>query len=65
VDAAREIVAADGPVASLDRIARQAGVGSATLYRHFGNRDALLNEVFRNYTADLAAFGTRSPTAAW
>lgn len=39
--------AAHGSDASLDDIARRAGVGSATLFRHFPSRDALLAEVIR------------------
>lgn len=34
-----------GVTGSLDAIAKQAGVGSATLYRHFPNREALLAEL--------------------
>jgi AcrR family transcriptional regulator len=40
--AAGEMFAADGPEASLDKIARRAGVGNATLYRHFPTRGDLL-----------------------
>ena len=34
--------AADGPPVSLESIARDAGVGIGTLYRHFPNRQALV-----------------------
>lgn len=40
--AAREVVLERGPNAPLEEIARRAGVGIATLYRRFGDRDALL-----------------------
>ncbi|MFC4330638.1 TetR/AcrR family transcriptional regulator [Streptomyces andamanensis] len=40
-------VAAQGAQASLERIARVAGVGSATVRRHFPTRKALLEAVFR------------------
>ncbi|GAA4812889.1 TetR/AcrR family transcriptional regulator [Streptomyces ziwulingensis] len=40
-------VAARGAQASLERIARVAGVGSATVRRHFPTRKALLEAVFR------------------
>ncbi|MFG1704355.1 TetR/AcrR family transcriptional regulator [Nonomuraea sp. M3C6] len=43
--AARDLVAERGPDVPLDDIARHAGVGSATLYRRFPDRDALLHEV--------------------
>jgi AcrR family transcriptional regulator len=44
--AASEIVERDGASASLEEIARRAGVGSATLHRHFHSRRELLTEVF-------------------
>ncbi|MEM1180619.1 MAG: TetR/AcrR family transcriptional regulator [Acidobacteriota bacterium] len=44
VDAAIRILASQ-PGASLDEIARAAGVGRATLYRHFGSRDGLVREL--------------------
>lgn len=40
-----ELIAEDGPLVPLDRIARAAGVGNATLYRHFADRAALLRAV--------------------
>ncbi|WP_406143389.1 TetR/AcrR family transcriptional regulator [Streptomyces sp. NBC_01012] len=43
---AEEEVAAHGAEASLEQIARVAGVGSATVRRHFPNRGALLQAVF-------------------
>ncbi|MFC8075093.1 TetR/AcrR family transcriptional regulator [Streptomyces sp. NPDC057307] len=43
---AEEEVAAHGVDASLEQIARTAGVGSATVRRHFPSRAALLNAVF-------------------
>lgn len=50
VDAAREVFAAAGTDAPLDEIARTAGVGNATLYRHFPDRAALLTAVLRTVT---------------
>jgi len=38
----------DGPDVPLDAIAREAGVGIGTLYRHFPTRDALVEAVFRD-----------------
>lgn len=43
-----------GPDTSLEEIARQAGVGIGTLYRHFPNRDALLADVYRHALKQLA-----------
>jgi AcrR family transcriptional regulator len=48
VEAAREVFGECGPDASLDEIARRAGVGIGTLYRHFPTRRALVEAVFRD-----------------
>lgn len=54
-----------GAEASLDDIARQAGVGAGTLYRHFPSREALIEAVYRTEVAKLAAaqrnFGETMP----
>jgi len=44
-----------GADASLDDIAKQAGVGPGTLYRHFPTRDALIEAVYRSEVEKLAA----------
>jgi len=41
--------------ASLEEIAKQAGVGPGTLYRHFPTRDALIEAVYRTEVEKLAA----------
>ncbi|MER5545921.1 TetR family transcriptional regulator [Streptomyces sp. NPDC002589] len=66
-DKAREVFAEQGLDAPLDEIARRAGVGNATLYRHFPTRAALVDEVFRDAFADTTAAGERARTAedAW
>jgi len=43
--AARELIAERGPNVPLDDVARRAGVGIATLYRRFPDREALLRAV--------------------
>jgi AcrR family transcriptional regulator len=43
-----------GVDASLEDIARDAGVGIGTLYRHFPSRDALMETVFRRNVDQLA-----------
>jgi AcrR family transcriptional regulator len=43
----------DGPEATLDAVARDAGVGIGTLYRHFPTREALVEAVYRNELARL------------
>jgi len=40
---------------SLDDVAKQAGIGAGTLYRHFPTRDALLEAVYRTEVEKLAA----------
>jgi AcrR family transcriptional regulator len=45
--------------ASLDEIARTAGVGAGTLYRHFPTRDALVAAAHRNETEQLVAAAYR------
>jgi AcrR family transcriptional regulator len=42
---AAELIAEQGPAVPLDEIARAAGVGNATLYRHFPDRKALLHAI--------------------
>jgi AcrR family transcriptional regulator len=44
--AARDAFAEGGEATSLEEIARRAGVGIGTLYRHFPNRQALLEAVY-------------------
>src|SRR5271154_4217264 len=44
-----------GANASLEEIAKKAGVGPGTLYRHFPTREALLVEVYRKEVEKLAA----------
>src|SRR3954470_12900810 len=52
---AEDEVAAHGADASLEQIARTAGVGSATVRRHFPSRRELLEAVFRQQVDALAA----------
>ncbi len=52
--AARTMVGKHGTEASLRGIARDAGVGLGTLYRHFPNRDELLQEILRSNFDELA-----------
>ena len=61
IAAAAELIARDGAQASLEEIARRAGVGSATLHRHFASRRALLEAVFRDGVAQLCARATAQP----
>src|ERR1700755_436886 len=44
-----------GRPVSLESIARDAGVGIGTLYRHFPNREALVEAIYRTELAEVAA----------
>lgn len=55
LEVAKEAFARHGVNASLDDIARQAGVGPGTLYRHFPTREELLQSVYRSELGKLAA----------
>ncbi len=48
LDAAAIIFETGAPQASLEAVARQAGVGIGTLYRHFPTREALFEAVYRH-----------------
>lgn len=48
LDAATKIFASGAPQASLEAVARRAGVGIGTLYRHFPTREALFEAVYRH-----------------
>src|SRR5579875_2355856 len=48
VEAARKVLADQGPGASMDAIAKQAGVGVGTLYRHFPKRIDVVEAVYRD-----------------
>ena len=52
---AKEAFTSGGGDVSLDDIAKRAGVGPGTLYRHFPTRDALLEAVYRSEVGKLAA----------
>ncbi len=47
IDAAKRRFAEQGASVALEQIARDAGVGIGTLYRHFPTRDALVEAVYR------------------
>ncbi len=55
LEAAKEAFTRAGANASLDDIAKDAGVGAGTLYRHFPTRDALIEAVYRTEVEKLAA----------
>ena len=59
VAAAQRVFARQGPDAPLDEIAREAGVGNATLYRHFPTRSELIVAVYAEEVAEICALGER------
>ena len=63
LETAKTAFAEKGSGASLDEIARIAGVGAGTLYRHFPTRDALVAAVYRNETEQLVAAADRLAAA--
>nr|WP_202458150.1 TetR/AcrR family transcriptional regulator [Streptomyces sp. SID5464] len=60
VTAAREMFVEHGPEVPLDEIARRAGVGNATVYRNFPDRDALVREVVCSVLDRTGAAGERA-----
>lgn len=61
LDAAHAVFAESGLEASLDEIAQRAGVGNATLYRHFGSRCGL---VVATLVAEMTRYAEAAETAA-
>jgi AcrR family transcriptional regulator len=59
LESAREVMREQGIEASLGEIARRAGVGNATLYRHFPTREALCDAVFAEYGSELEEISER------
>jgi AcrR family transcriptional regulator len=51
--AAKAVFSAGGPDASLEAVAKRAGVGIGTLYRHFPTREALFEAVYRHEVEQL------------
>jgi AcrR family transcriptional regulator len=55
LEIAKDAFTRSGANISLDDVAKQAGIGAGTLYRHFPTRDALLEAVYRTEVEKLAA----------
>ena len=53
LEAAKAVFSQGGPEASLEAVARRAGVGIGTLYRHFPTREALYEAVYRHEVEQL------------
>lgn len=59
LEVAKAAFTREGANASLEEIAKHAGVGPGTLYRHFPTRDVLIESVYRNEVEKLAAAAAR------
>ena len=59
LDAAADVFGAGGPDASLEAVAKRAGVGIGTLYRHFPTREALFEAVYRREVDQLGELAER------
>lgn len=59
LEVAKQAFTRSGAAASLDDIARQAGIGPGTLYRHFATRDDLIEAVYRTEVEKLASAAGR------
>ncbi len=55
LEVATRVFVAGGPAPSMRAIAREAGVGIATLYRHFPTRESLVDAVYRDQVERLTA----------
>ena len=59
LEIAKQAFTRSGADTSLDDIAKRAGVGPGTLYRHFPTREELLKAVYRNELENLATAGEK------
>src|SRR3989442_14198588 len=60
VDAARRLYAAEGLGVSMAAVAREAGVGKATLFRHFATPQELVEAVFADRMGAYAVATTEA-----
>jgi AcrR family transcriptional regulator len=59
LEAAKAVFAAGGATGSLEAVARHAGVGIGTLYRHFPTRQSLFEAVYRREVEQLVELATQ------
>src|ERR1700733_3805136 len=64
LEAAKAVFSAGGPDASLEAVARRAGVGIGTLYRHFPTRESLFEAVYRREVQQLGELAEQLKTEA-
>jgi AcrR family transcriptional regulator len=67
IEAGRSLFAERGPDAPFEEIARRAGVGIGTLYRHFPTRDALVEVIYAEHIDEVLAAAEEGAAAkdAW
>jgi len=65
LSAARELVTERGAEVPMDEVAKRAGVGNATLYRHFPTRADLLVAVYADEIDRLARLGADADLFTW
>lgn len=74
IAAAREVFGERGSEGSLDEVAKRAGVGPGTLYRHFPSRDDLIDALMRDWAEQVEAdsnavvasgLGARAALTTW
>jgi AcrR family transcriptional regulator len=65
LEAARIEVELGGTECSLDNVAKRAGVGPGTLYRHFPTREDLVSELLLTWVADVEADAETTATDRW
>jgi AcrR family transcriptional regulator len=63
LEAAKAVFSAGGSDASLETVAKRAGVGIGTLYRHFPTREALFEAVYRREVDQLSELGEQLKSA--
>ena len=63
LDAATEAFAASGPDASIDEIARRAGVGHGTVFRRFPTKDDLIYAVIERHVAQVTGMAEEALAA--
>jgi len=63
LEAAKTVFSAGGADASLEAVAKRAGVGIGTLYRHFPTREALFEAVYRREVEQLSEFAEQLKSA--
>jgi AcrR family transcriptional regulator len=64
LEAAKAVFSAGGSDASLEAVAKRAGVGIGTLYRHFPTREALFEAVYRREVEQLSELAEQLKSAA-